>query len=147
MRIRAKELTGASLDWAVAKCDGVNLEAFTLYYHPTEPDDLDCHGFPEFHYSTVWAQGGPIIARENITIIRANNDYVDGKWMPNWFAETDQYVGHSASESYEHQQMNPTFMISAEDGMYGPTPLIAAMRAYVASKLGVEVDVPEELLK
>ena len=29
---------------------------------------------------------------------------------------------------------------------YGPTPLIAAMRAYVASKLGEEVEVPEELL-
>ena len=29
--------------------------------------------------------------------------------------------------------------------VYGPTPLIAAMRCYVASKLGDEVDVPEEL--
>lgn len=27
----------------------------------------------------------------------------------------------------------------------GPTPLIAAMRCYVASKLGDEVEVPEEL--
>lgn len=29
---------------------------------------------------------------------------------------------------------------------FGPTPLVAAMRAYVKGKLGVEVDVPEELL-
>lgn len=29
---------------------------------------------------------------------------------------------------------------------FGPTPLIAAMRCFVASKLGDEVDVPEELL-
>jgi len=28
---------------------------------------------------------------------------------------------------------------------YGPTPLIAAMRCYVASKLGDEVDIPNEL--
>ncbi len=28
---------------------------------------------------------------------------------------------------------------------YGPAPLIAAMRAYVASKLGDEVEIPEEL--
>ena len=28
---------------------------------------------------------------------------------------------------------------------YGPTPLVAAMRCYVASKLGDEVNVPEEL--
>jgi hypothetical protein len=29
----------------------------------------------------------------------------------------------------------------------GPTPLIAAMRCYVASKMGDEVDVPDELVK
>ena len=28
---------------------------------------------------------------------------------------------------------------------YGPTPLIAAMRCYVASKLGDEVEIPEDL--
>jgi len=28
---------------------------------------------------------------------------------------------------------------------YGPTPLIAAMRCYVASKMGDEIDVPTEL--
>jgi hypothetical protein len=32
------------------------------------------------------------------------------------------------------------------DLYYGPTPLIAAMRCYVASKLGDEMDVPEALL-
>jgi len=38
---------------------------------------------------------------------------------------------------------------TAEDGWYrasGPTPLIAAMRCYVASKLGDKVEIPEELL-
>lgn len=29
---------------------------------------------------------------------------------------------------------------------YGPTPLIAAMRCYVASKLGDEIEIPSELL-
>jgi len=28
---------------------------------------------------------------------------------------------------------------------YGPTPLIAAMRCYVASKLGDDIEIPEEL--
>ena len=31
------------------------------------------------------------------------------------------------------------------DFTYGPTPLIAAMRCYVASKMGDEVEIPEEL--
>jgi hypothetical protein len=30
---------------------------------------------------------------------------------------------------------------------YGPTPLIAAMRCYVASKLGHEIEIPDELAK
>jgi hypothetical protein len=32
------------------------------------------------------------------------------------------------------------------DKSYGPTPLVAAMRCYVASQLGDEVDVPDELV-
>ena len=41
----------------------------------------------------------------------------------------------------------PEWMARIGDHEYcGPTPLIAAMRCYVASKLGDEVDVPEELL-
>jgi hypothetical protein len=36
--------------------------------------------------------------------------------------------------------------IWCDEKFLGPTPLIAAMRAYVASKLGDEVEVPDELL-
>jgi len=35
--------------------------------------------------------------------------------------------------------------IRHDDEYFGPTPLIAAMRCYVASKLGDEVEIPEEL--
>ena len=41
MKIKTSELTGAALDWSVAKCEGVNGEAFRLYYEPTEPTDYD----------------------------------------------------------------------------------------------------------
>lgn len=36
---------------------------------------------------------------------------------------------------------------SYEYYLYGPTPLIAAMRCYVASKLGDAVEIPKELTK
>ena len=65
-----------------------------------------------------WAAGGPIIEREMIDI---------GAYRNAWRAA--RYVGTA-----------PTYG-------YGPTPLIAAMRCYVASKLGDEVEIPEELLK
>jgi hypothetical protein len=35
--------------------------------------------------------------------------------------------------------------IAVEHSQFGDTPLIAAMRCYVSSKLGDEIDVPEEL--
>ena len=36
--------------------------------------------------------------------------------------------------------------IDGEHRQEGPTPLVAAMRCYVASRLGDEVDIPEELV-
>jgi hypothetical protein len=35
--------------------------------------------------------------------------------------------------------------IKADEDYSGPTPLIAAMRCYVASKMGDTIDIPEEL--
>ena len=100
--MRVSELTGAALDWAVAKCE--KNWAF-------EPDGCDS-------YSTDWAQGGPIIEREGITVARRGKH----SFSP-WGAVLQEF----------------------EFDEEGPTPLIAAMRCYVASKLGDEVEVPEEL--
>lgn len=119
MKIKTSELQGAAFDWAVAKCEGVNEKAFRLYYEPTEPTDYDSHGYPEFHYSTNWSQGKPIIEREKIRI-----SYVVGLWQA---------------------KFDNALRVEDEHTQYGPTPLIAAMRCYVASKMGDEVDVPEEL--
>jgi hypothetical protein len=70
--------------------------------------------------STKWSQGGPIIERERINL-RLHKD-------------TDKEV--SAFNWVNHAPVNR---------MRGSTPLIAAMRCYVASKLGDEVEIPEEL--
>jgi len=71
----------------------------------------------DFNYSTNWSQGGPIIEREGIEISYDE----DGGWGAFIERTNKDYLYH------------------------GPTPLIAAMRCYVASRLGEEVDVPEEL--
>ena len=52
-KIKTSELTGAALDWAVAKCEGVKLK-----YGLTDDE----------RYSTDWSQGGPIIEREFISL-------------------------------------------------------------------------------
>lgn len=77
-------------------------------------DSLD--GYFPLRYSRAWAAGGPIIERERIELICA------GCNPPGWMARRGSVGPFSWS---------------------GPTPLVAAMRALVASKLGGEVEVPE----
>lgn len=77
----------------------------------------------EFQPSTNWSQGGPIIEREKIELKHLGYDN-----PPYWGA------WKFSPSKYERK------------GAIGPTPLIAAMRAFVASRLGDEVDVPEELV-
>ena len=113
--MKTSELTGAALDWAVAKCEGVD------YLVEPEYDGIG-NRYEPTNYSTDWAQGGPIIEREKIELIPPR-DEGDRDWMA---------VGFDLG--------------CAELGIQdGPTPLIAAMRCYVASRLGDEVDIPKEL--
>jgi hypothetical protein len=115
MKTKTQELTGAALDWAVAKCEGIAVEYI---------DDgitqclLQTQG-GRYAPSINWSQGGPIIERELIRLDTACN-YTDGKWK----ARIDSVGGWWPGE----------------------TPLIAAMRCFVESKLGNEVYIPEELL-
>jgi hypothetical protein len=102
MKTKTSELIGAALDWAV----GTAMKLPPPYWA-----DGKCA-----YFSTDWAQGGPIIERENMEITRLADDR---GWKSTNYDQT----------------------IKA----YGPTPLIAAMRCYVASKLGDEVELPEEL--
>lgn len=123
--MKTSELIGPALDWVVAKCEGVNEETFRLFYEPTEPTDYDAHGFPEFNYSTIWPQAGPIIERECIATYASGACSVTPKNPDYWVAEI----------------LDTEEMIT----QYGPTPLIAAMRCYCASKFGDEVEIPSEL--
>jgi hypothetical protein len=73
--------------------------------------------------STNWEQGGPIIDREGIETRKGN---------PLYFPK-----GNESGDHYE-----PLWLSGKQQGT---TPLIAAMRCYVASKLGDEVEIPEGL--
>lgn len=143
MKIKTRELIGPALDWAVAKCEGR-----TLRRNPMGPqgghgwwvwEETPVEGggirLAESVYllvggvyspSTDWLQGGPIIDREGISaaVRRVGDTRVRGP--EGWYAYTPgpgtQWVGS-----------------------HGHDPLVAAMRCYVASKLGDEVDVPAEL--
>jgi hypothetical protein len=98
--MKTSELTGAALNWAVAMAE--NWAGADFEVRP---------------YSSDWAQGGPIIEREEIELSRN---------APQWAAYPPGLIKRAGS---------------------GPTPLIAAMRCYVASKLGDTVEIPNELAK
>ena len=83
-------------------------------------------------YSSDWAQGGPIIEREAI----AMSPKPDGLWAA-YAPKGARLVQH---EGRAVEVFNWYFK------QEGSTPLIAAMRCYVASKLGDSVEIPEELL-
>lgn len=150
MKIKTSELTGVALDWAVAKCEG---EAVKFCDGRWWAEDKLARQRIEWLPSTSWEQSGPIIERESITIIRCDDDYktdkegyCTNKRIPVWAAEHGG--GHSSGESYNGygEPGEYVYEISEADCKYGPTPLIAAMRCYVASKLGKVVEIPEELI-
>jgi len=120
MKMKTSELTGAALSWAVDKAQGwsdIDLPVF-LYKHA------------RVNYAANWHQAGPIIERERIEI-----RWSDGRWIAMHWADNSG-MAKKPAQRFKHNQQ-----------MAGPTPLIAAMRCYVASKLGQEVDVPDELIE
>ena len=116
--MKTSELTGAALDWAVARAECLDCYAdMTGGSRPAWATFVDFGDETHIRYtpSEHWGFGGPIIEREYIQLT------IDLGWI------ATRKEGPAVSE--EH----------------GPTPLIAAMRCYVASCLGDEVQVPEEL--
>ena len=69
------------------------------------------------NYCGKWEHGGPIIEREMIGLQRWNAEF-------EWAAD-----------------------IGGDFYQYGETPLIVAMRSYVMSKFGDNINIPEELTK
>ena len=129
MKIKTNKLVGAALDWTVAKCEGLKLYRNALlggqikegwwvsgyYMDPNNWIPLNL-----LNFSTDWSQGGPVIERERLCL---EIDHA-GVWL--------SYSKQNYGDEPEHMHA-------------GSTPLIAAMRCYVVSKLGDTVDVPDNL--
>lgn len=73
MKVQTSELSGAALDWAVAKAEGYIEDVYSWLYEATVATVADSDGWRP---STKWGQGGPIIEREGIGFYKANGS----KW-------------------------------------------------------------------
>lgn len=116
--MKTRDLIGAQLDWAVAKCEGYECEfgdeVSGPWLVPQEGYLHDEKPLASFRPSTNWNLAGAIIEREGIGL------------MPSGTA----YFERNGGTFYS----------------YGPTPLVAAMRCFCVSRLGDEINIPEELL-
>jgi hypothetical protein len=131
MKVKTSELQGAALDWAVAKCEGVWVE----YVDDEITQCLLQKPSGRYAPSTDWAQGGPIIERESIFVLREQSGF---KGRRLWAATSGANKAVGLNED--------SIKLYRDAFYFGPTPLIAAMRCYVASKLGDEVEVIDDLL-
>ena len=115
--MKTAELTGVALDWAVCKAKGE-------YQCPV--DEYTAVWMTNRRYSTDWLLGGPLIERERIAT---------SPTPTHWAAQIhdgERLVGGKVAFNWRHK-------------MTGPTPLIAAMRCFVASCFGDEIKIPEGL--
>lgn len=124
--MKVQNLTGAALDWAVALCQerrvyiGTNHTMTGPCINDADLVDMGVDGTVAYSPSTDQYQGGSIIDAERIST----------------------QVGHSGvwvAASYYTYDEATVKMHS------GPTRLIAAMRAFVMSVIGEDIDIPEEL--
>lgn len=142
MKHKVSELEGALLDAAVAlaegwtwRMDGYDSEdtGERVEWVRTNRDSQPLRRIADgaqFEPSTEWIDGGPIIDRERISLISPD---------PQPMTFPDDSIGR---DGLWHAEM---MLVDALDdgrelGESGATPLIAAMRAYVASRFGDEVE-------
>lgn len=130
--MKVSDLEGPLLDYWVARAEGHELrpdefmqEDGLVYATP-----VDQPTSRRYCPSRNWAHGGQIIEREGIAVWRGNVFY--SRPDHGWYAlHPSARGGYSGDCHY--------IDVRQDDCMFGTTPLIAAMRALVASKFGEEV--------
>jgi hypothetical protein len=122
MKIKVSEATNTQLDWLVAH--SAELVVIQVKNGHTYVPKYPTIGGQRFTPTTDWSQGGPILSEARISRTIDHS----GLWIAYW---TDGYgEGDDAKKWMQCDR----------------SELVAGLRCFVASKLGDEVEVPEELL-
>lgn len=128
IKVKSQDLSGSALNWAVALCE--HKQRFIIQGMPSfdsntkrvyKTESLRSIGV-NFTPSASWSDGGPIIEREEIHLLRTH----------------DQWI---ASIKCSDRLSDWRIIEMAQ------TPLVAAMRCYVVNRLGNEFEVPACLIE
>lgn len=145
MKLKTYWLTGQALDWAVAQAVGVDVllvtgidgqsdrtEKLTFLSRLEEPERESGSGSKGVPYepSLDWSQCGPLIAEHSIMLAQSGD-----KWYA--FSKDNEFNPYRGSHYID-------CLFNDADG-WGETPLIAACHAIVASCIGEDIDIPDEL--
>ena len=132
MKVKTADLIGPALDWAVGTALNLPVEICQIFQygkpngkHYISIGETDKDGAEvDFEPSEEWSQGGPPL------------EHIKGFTLKHWLESEPETCCEAHIHNYEGNWVQ-----------FGPTPLIATCRCLVASRLGDEVDIPEELLK
>lgn len=125
--MKTSELKDLALDWAVTSIEDPDALEYGVGDWREQRRSKTKNGEYIHRYHQSWGQGGPIIEANTILLDRTVRP--DGVWDTSWKARMVRKVSDGWASDYG----------------IGSSPLIAAMRCYVASRLGDEVEIPEEL--
>ena len=138
MKIKTSELIGTPLNWAIAQCENRIIVAElggALLVNARDENGEELDEDLGFNYiyapSANWLHAGPIMEREDISFRKYHNP--DSPEHGTYYA---MICRDSGSVVRWHKNR----------ASQGPTPLIAAMRCYVASKLGNTVGIPDQYI-
>jgi hypothetical protein len=148
-QIKVSEATNTQLDWLVGVAEG----CYDLELYGVDPSirawKRGLGVTAPYRPTTNWSQMGPIIERERITVVCAEGEYnpdkagtpqcYDTYWVAT-FGRLTPYTNYGP----QGDNWGDAFTV-AVGGNSGNTPLIAAARCFVSSKLGETVEVPDEL--
>ena len=124
MKIKVSRATNIQIDWLVAKCKGTVKNMLCGHGDISYTPHLSAPSIREYwRPSENWAQGGPILTSEHISRTIDHS----GLWIAYW---SDGYT--EGDEGKKWMQCDRS-------------ELVAGLRCYVASELGEEVEVPDDL--
>ena len=130
MKIKTAKLIGPALDWAVATVKGYEIQMWHGYRYLGTPNEQIVSRGISIGECDDHGQIGYEATRSDVFVSLLHEAKIGVGPTEEGGVFPDKWIAAEADSPF----------------FFGPTPEIAVARCYVASKLGDEVEVPDELI-